>query len=144
MLGKIKDWWRTRQVIKIGTAEVNRFNSELSECRKIIISAADEDIGRLKKELEALRSDADFDIDLCRDVWKSWHEEGDATVEIFRGAVHQRLSQFTDFATVMGIESEMKAIVDQAVDESKAYYLLGGADTYAKFAAAEGPILVDA
>lgn len=140
MIGRIKDWWRTRQVIKIGTAEVERFNGELGECRKIIISAADEAVSQLKDELSGLKSDPDFGLDLCRDAWRSWHDDGEDAVELYREAVHKRLSPFMDFARVMDIEAQMEASINQAVDECKAYYLLSGADAYAEFANSEGLI----
>ncbi len=47
------------------------------------------------------------------------------------------MNEFSDFAEVVGIESEMTAVIDKAVDECKAYFLLGGADAYMKFATVE-------
>ena len=138
MITRIRDWWRTRQFIKLGNAEVDRFNAELSECRQAIVSIADDSIANLNGELESLKARDDFGLDLCRETWRDWHDEGEEIVEASRDAVHQRLYDYLEFARVLEIEAEMQSIIDKAIDECKAYFLLGGADAYAKFATSNG------
>ena len=144
MFQTVKEWWDVRRVTKLATAEMDRFNLELGECRHLLCGMADEAHDRLRGELAELKAAPEFGLDACRETWEIWHDEGDALTEASGEAVHLRLSPYLEFARVMEIEPKFLETIDEALTEWKAYYLLGGADAYATFSKENGLVPAEA